>query len=120
MTAAPTILGIDLGKNWFHLIGLNERGATVRRKKLNRRQLTAYAATAPRGIVATEACPGSQYWGRVFAAAGHEVRIVPAQFGKPYVQANKNDFHDAAAMAEAASRARMRCVPLKTTEQLEL
>ena len=120
MTTVPTILGIDLGKNWFHLIGLDERGATVLRKKLNRGQLAAYAATAPRGVVATEACPGSQYWGRVFAQAGHEVRILPAQFVKPYVKANKNDFHDAAAIAEAASRASMRCVPLKTTEQLEL
>ena len=120
MTTVPTILGIDLGKNWFHLIGLDERGATVLRKKLNRGQLAAYAATAPRGVVATEACPGSQYWGRVFAQAGHEVRILTAQFVKPYVKANKNDFHDAAAIAEAASRASMRCVPLKTTEQLEL
>lgn len=120
MTTAPTILGIDLGKNWFHLIGLDERGATVLRQKLNRGQLAAYAATAPRGIIATEACPGSQYWGRVFAQAGHDVRIVPAQFVKPYVKGNKNDFHDAAAIAEAASRASMRCVPLKTMEQLEL
>ena len=120
MTKAPTIVGIDLGKNWFHLIGLDARGATVLRKKLNRGQLAAFAATTPRGIVATEACPGSQYWGRVFARAGHEVRILPAQFVKPYVKANKNDFHDAAAIAEAASRASMRCVPLKTMEQLEL
>ena len=120
MTTAPTILGIDLGKNWFHLIGVDARGATVLRKKLNRGQLAAYAATAPRGVVATEACPGSQYWGRVFAQAGHEVRILPAPFVKPYVKANKNDFHDAAAIAEAASRASMRGVPLKTTEQLEL
>ena len=120
MTTAPTIIGIDLGKNWFHVIGVDERGATVLRKKLNRGQLAAYAATAPRGVVATEACPGSQYWGRVFAQAGHEVRILPAQFVKPYVKANKNDFHDAAAIAEAGSRASMRCVPLKTTEQLEL
>ncbi len=120
MTTAPTIIGIDLGKNWFHLIGLDARGATVLRKELNRGQLAAYAATAPRGVVATEACPGSQYWGRVFAQAGHEVRILPAQFVKPYVKANKNDFHDAAAIAEAGSRASMRYVPLKTTEQLEL
>ena len=59
MATTPTIIGIDLGKNWFHLIGLDERGATVLRKKLNRGQLAAYAVTAPRGIVATEACPGS-------------------------------------------------------------
>jgi len=120
MTTVPTIIGIDLGKHWFHVVGLDARGAVVVRRKLNRRQLRAYAATAPRSVVATEACPGSQYWGRVFAAAGHQVRILPAQFVRPYVQANKNDFNDAAAIAEAGSRARMRCVPLKTTEQLEL
>jgi transposase len=119
-TTTPTIIGIDLGKNWFHLVGVDARGATVLRKKLNRGQLATYAATAPRCVVATEACAGSQYWGRVFAQAGHEVRLLPAQFVKPYVQANKNDFHDAAAIAEAGGRAGIRCVPLKTTEQLEL
>jgi len=120
MTSTPTIVGIDLGKHWFHLVGLDAQGATVLRRKMNRRQLRAYAATAPRCVMATEACPGSQYWGRVFTQAGHAVRILPAQFVKPYVQTNKNDFNDAAAIAEAGSRARMRCVPLKTTEQLEL
>ena len=120
MTTPPAIIGIDFGKNWFHLIGLDARGETVLRTKLNHGQLAAFAATAPKGIVATEACPGSQYWGRIFAKAGHAVRILPAQFVKPYVKANKNDFHDAAAIAEAASRASMRCVPLKTMEQLEL
>ena len=116
----PAIVGIDLGKNWFHVVGLDEGGATILRKKLNRAQLAEYAATAPRCTTATESCPGSQYWGRVFTAAGHEVRILPAQFVKPYLKANKNDFNDAAAIAEAAGRASMRYVPLKTTEQLEL
>ena len=120
MTNAPTIVGIDLGKNWFHLIGLDARGATVLRRKLNRMQLAEYAATAHPCIVATESCPGSQYWGRIFTKAGHEVRILPAQFVKPYLKANKNDFNDAEAIAEAGSRAHMRCVPLKTNEQLEL
>lgn len=117
MTTVPTIVGIDLGKNWFHLVGLDGRGAAaVLRKKLNRGQLAEYAATAPRCVVATESCPGSQYWGRVFAKAGHEVRILPAQFVKPYLKANKNDFNDAEAIAEAGNRASMRCVPLKTNE----
>jgi len=75
MTQA-VIVGIDLGKNWFHLIGVDGAGATVFRKKMNRSQLTQFAATAPRCVVATESCPGSQYWGRVFTEAGHEVRIV--------------------------------------------
>jgi transposase len=114
------IIGIDLGKNWFHRVGLDGSGTTILRKKLNRAQLAEYAATSPRCIVATESCPGSQYWGRVFTAAGHEVRILPAQFVKPYLKANKNDFNDAAAIAEAGGRTSMRYVPLKTTEQLEL
>jgi transposase len=67
-----------------------------------------------------ESCPGSQYWGRVFTKAGHEVRLLPAQFVKPFLKANKNDFNDAEAIAEGGGRANMRCVPLKTTEQLEL
>ena len=120
MTSEPTIVGIDLGKNWFHLIGLDARGAIVLRRKMNRLQLAEYAATAPRCVVAMESCPGSQYWGRVFTKAGHEVRILPAQFVKPYLKANKNDFNDAEAIAEAGGRAHMRCVPLKTNEQLEL
>lgn len=114
------IVGIDLGKNWFHVVGVDGAGATVLRKKMNRSQLAQFAATTPPCIVATESCPGSQYWGRVFTAAGHEVRLLPAQFVKPYLKSNKNDFNDAAAIAEAASRASMRYVPLKTTEQLEL
>ena len=116
----PVIVGIDLGKNWFHLVGLDDAGAAVFRKKMNRSQLAQFAATAPRCIVATESCPGSQYWGRVFTEAGHEVRLLPAQFVKPYLKSNKNDFNDAAAIAEAAGRASMRYVPLKTMEQLEL
>ncbi len=120
MTNQPHIIGIDLGKQWFHLIGLDRDGAIVLRKKMSRAQLRAFATTTPRTIVAMEACGGSQYWGRVFTHAGHEVRIVPAQFVTPYVKTNKNDFNDAEAIAEAASRATMRFVPLKTTEQLEL
>jgi transposase len=67
-----------------------------------------------------ESCPGSQYWGRRFLELGHEIRLIPAQFVKPYLKSNKNDFNDAEAIAEAASRATMRCVPLKSDEQLEL
>jgi transposase len=120
MTANPTIVGIDLGKNWFHLIGINERGAIVLRKKLNRPQLLEFISTCTRCTIAMESCPGSQYWGRQCAEAGHTVQIIPAQFVKPYVKSNKNDFNDAQAIAEAASRDTMRCVPLKTPQQLEL
>src|SRR5215472_10625690 len=113
------IIGIDLGTHGFHLIGLDRDGAIVLRKKLSRAQMSAYASRTPRSVVAMEACCGSPYWGRLFAQAGHEVRIAPAQFVKPYVKTNKNDFNDAEAIAEAASRATMRFVPLKTTEPRE-
>lgn len=114
------IVGIDLGKNWFHLVGMDKRGKPVLRKKLNRAQFSQFVATAQVCIVAMESCPGSQYWGRQFQLAGHTVRIIPAQFVKPYLKSNKNDFNDAEAIAEAGSRGSMRCVPLKTTDQLEL
>jgi transposase len=120
MSTQPHIIGIDLGKRWFHLIGLDRDGAIVLKQKLTRAELSAFAATTPRTIVAMEACCGSQHWGRVFAQAGHEVRIIPAQYVKPFVKTNKNDFNDAQAIAEAGSRATMRLVPLKTSEQLEL
>ena len=115
-----TIIGIDLGKNWYHVVGIDQRGQPILRKKLNRTQLGTLAASTTKCIVAMESCPGSQYWGRRFAAHGHELKIMPAQFVKPYLKSNKNDFNDAEAIAEAASRATMRCVPLKNPEQLEL
>lgn len=120
MSQTVTVLGIDLGKNWYHIIGIDRHGKPVMRKKLNRTQLASLAASLPPSVVAMESCPGSQYWGRRFAAHGHDVKIIPAQFVKPYLKSNKNDFNDAGAIAEAGSRATMRCVPLKNPEQLEL
>lgn len=118
MSDEACIVGIDLGKNWFHVVGIDAHGRAVLRKKLNRNQLAELAATTRRAIVAMESCPGSQHWGRRFADHGHEVRLIPAQFVKPYLKSNKNDFNDAAAIAEAASRATMRFVPLKSVEQV--
>ena len=120
MTNDVAVLGIDLGKNWFHLTGIDNRGKAILRKRVNRQQLAELAATLPRCIVAMESCPGSQFWGRRFDDQGHDIRIIPAQFVKPFLKSNKNDFNDALAIAEAASRPGMRCVPLKAAEQLEL
>lgn len=102
MTHAAIIFGLDLGKTWFHGVGINGPGKPVLRKKFNRTQLGEFAGTTARCIVAMESCPGSQHWGRRFAKYGHEVRIIPAQFVKPYLKGNKNDFNDAEAIAEAA------------------
>ena len=87
---------------------------------MNRHQLAEFAATLPICTVAMESCPGSQYWGRHFERAGHQLRIIPAQFVKPFLKSNKNDDHDALAIAEAASWPDLRCVPLQSAEQLEL
>jgi hypothetical protein len=120
MSSAVTILGIDLGKNWFHVIGMDRVGRPVIRKKLNRTQLREFAATTTRCVVEMESCPGSQFWGRRFATFGHDERLIPAQFVKPYVKSNKNYFNDALAIAEATGRATIPSVPLKNIEQLEL
>ncbi|EGQ9819065.1 IS110 family transposase [Vibrio parahaemolyticus] len=114
------IYGIDLGKNWFHIVAMDRQGHILWRKKFNRSQLKTFVVNTPPTIVAVEACPGSQYWGRLFNDAGFSVKIIPAQFVKPYLKSNKNDFNDAAAIAEAGNRGTMRCVALKTHEQLAL
>lgn len=120
MTNTIATLGIDLGKNWFHLTGLDKRNQPVYRTRLNRKKLAELAATLPPCVVAMESCPGSQYWGRRFAEAGHQLMIIPAQFVKPFLKSNKNDFNDSLAIAETAGRPDLRCVPLKNAEQLEL
>ena len=120
MSSHKNIYGIDLGKNWFHVVEINQRGALLNRRKLNRQQLKQFIQDTAPTLVAFEACPSSQYWGRLFSDAGFEIKIIPAQFVKPYLKSNKNDFNDAAAIAEAASRGSMRCVPLKSDEQLAL
>nr|WP_296223387.1 transposase [Ralstonia sp. UBA689] len=119
-TQAVRVMGIDFGKNWFHLVGMDDRGHPLFRETFNRTQLAEFAATLPARIVAMESWPGSQYWGRRFQSAGHTVRVIPAQFVKPDLKSNKKDFNDAEAIAEAASRGTMRTVPLKSNDQLEM
>lgn len=120
MTNGIATLGIDLGKNWFHLTGLDKHNKSVYRTRVNRKKLTEFIVTLPQCVVAMESCPGSQYWGRRVAEAGHQLMIIPAQFVKPFLKTNKNDFNDSLAIAEAAGRPDIRCVPLKNAEQLEL
>lgn len=114
------ILAIDLAKNIFHLHGINEKGKCLLKKKLSRSKLAETIAQLPRTIIAMEACAGANYWARKFIEMGHEVKIIPAQYVKPYVKTNKNDEADAQAIAEAASRAHMHFVPVKSVEQQDL
>ncbi len=113
-------VGIDLGKTVFHLVGLDLQGAVVVRKKFSRRQLLHFTANLRVGLIGMEACGGAHFLGRALRQQGHEVRLIPAQYVKPYVQTNKNDYIDAEAIAEAVSRPRMRFVPIKSDDQLDL
>lgn len=113
-------LGIDLGKNSFHLWGVDERGELALKCKLKRKQLLVELAKRPKCVVAMEACAGAHHWGREISKLGHEVRLMAPQFVKAYVKSNKNDFNDAEGICEAASRPNMRFVALKSVEQQEL
>jgi transposase len=113
-------IGIDLGKTVFHLVGLTLRGEVAVRKKLSRKQLLHFTANLQVKLIGMEACGGSHFLGRALREQGHEVRLIPAQYVKPYVKTNKSDYIDAEAIAEAVSRPTMRFVPIKTDDQLDL
>jgi len=113
-------IGIDLGKTVFHLVGLNLRGEVVVRKKFSRLQLLRFTANRQIPLIGMEACGGSHFLGRALREQGHEVRLIPAQYVKPYVKTNKSDYIDAEAIAEAVGRPTMRFVPIKTDDQLDL
>jgi transposase len=113
-------IGIDVGKTTFHLIGFNRRGVIVLRQKVSRAQLERRFTALPSCLVGMEACCGAHHVGRRLAELGHDVRLIPAQYVKPFVKSNKNDFRDAEAVAEAVLRPTMRFVPLKSREQLDL
>lgn len=113
-------LGLDLGKNWVHMVGFDSDGRIVLRRRVRRGQLLALTANMPPCLIGMEACSGAHHLGRALQAQGHEARLMPPQYVKPFVKANKNDYRDAEANAEAVERPTMRFVPLKTPEQLDL
>jgi len=113
-------MGIDLGKNTFHVFGVDESGSTVVKKKLRRKQLLEYFANLPPCLVGMEACGGSHHWARELVKLGHEVRLISPQFVKPYIKGNKNDYNDAEGICEAVGRPNMRFVTIKDIEQQDL
>jgi len=115
-----TIIGIDLAKRSFQLHGAGPDGAVVFRKRLPRDRVRAFLASQPRCVVAMEACASAHHWGREIVGLGHEVRLVPPIYVKPFVKRQKNDTADAEAIAEAASRATMRFVEVKSVAQQSL
>src|ERR1039458_8007925 len=112
-------VGIDPGKTTFHLVALGERNKVLIRKKFSRAQLLAYTANLPASLIGLEACAGAHFLGAALQGQGHQVRLIPAQFVKPYRKSNKNDFLDAEAIAEAVTKQNMRFAQLKTQEQLD-
>ena len=105
-------IGIDLGKNTFHLVGLDKRGAIALQRKVSRSQLEHRLCNVPRCLIGMEACSGSHHIGRQLTALGHDVRLIPAQ--------HKSDYRDAEAIAEAVLRPTMSFVAVKTPEQMDL
>jgi transposase len=115
-----SVVGIDLAKSLFHLVGMDERGKIILRKRLARGEVLPFMAKLPRVLVGMEACGGAHYWARHLRQQGHEVQLMAPQYVKPYVKTNKNARRDAEAIAEAVTRPNMRVVPIKNVAQQEL
>jgi transposase len=114
------VVGIDIGKNSFHVVGLDQRGAIVLRQKWSRGQVEARFANMPPCLIGMEACVGAHHLSRRLMALGHDARLMPARYVRPYSKGQKNDFRDAEAIAEAVQRPTMKFVATKTADQLDL
>ena len=115
-----TMLGIDLAKESFQLHGVDRKGKAILRKSLKRKQLLEFMVQFPSCTVCMEACGGSNYWAQKFLAMGHQVKLIAAQYVKPFVKSQKNDRNDAEAIVEAASRPSMRFVSPKQQWQQDI
>ena len=112
-----TTIGLDLAKNVFQIHGVDATGQVVVRKSLRRSQMLPFFAKLPPCLVGIEACGTSHHWARELIKLGHEVRLMPPAYVKPYVKRGKTDAADAEAVCEAVTRPTMRFVPVKSAEQ---
>jgi len=120
LNAAIAVVGIDIGKNSFHIVGHDERGAIVLRQKWSRGQVEARLANVPPCLIGMEACVGAHHLSRKLKALGHDARLMPAKYVRPYSKGQKNDFRDAETIAEAVQRPTMKFVATKSADQLDL
>jgi transposase len=120
LTDPVAVIGIDIGKNSFHVVGQNDRGAVVLRQKWSRGQVEARLANISSCLIGMEACVGAHHLSRKLKAFGHDARLMPAKYVRPYSKGQKNDFRDAEAIAEAVQRPTMKFVATKTADQLDL
>jgi transposase len=118
--ATIATMGIDIGKNSFHVVRLDQRGAIVLRQKWSRGQIEARFANMPPCLIGMEACVGAHHLSRKLQAHGHDARLMPAKYVRAYSKGQKNDFRDAEAIAEAVQRPTMKFVATKTADQLDL
>ena len=112
-----TTMGLDIAKQVFQLHGVDGAGEVILTRRLRRGQVFDFFAKLPPCVVGMEACATSHYWGRLLRSLGHEVRLVPPRYVKPYVKRNKTDAADAAAICEACLRPSMQLVPIKSEAQ---
>src|SRR3974390_488634 len=117
---STAVIGIDIGKNSFHVVGQNQRGVIVLRQKWSRGQVEARLANLPPCLIGMEACVGAHHLSRKLQALGHDARLMPAKYVRPYSKGEKNDYRDAEAIAEAVQRPTMKFVATKTADQLDL
>src|SRR5260370_4321569 len=118
--ATIATMGIDIGKNSFHVIGLDRRGAIVLRQKWSRGQVDARLANMSPCLIGMEACVGAHHLSRKLQAHGHDARLMPAKYVRPYSKGQKNDYRDAEAIAEAVQRPAMKFIATQTADQLDL
>jgi transposase len=118
--ATIAVIGIDIGKNSFHVVGHDNRGAIVLRQKWSRGQVETRLANMPPCLIGMEACVGAHHLSRKLNGLGHDARLMPAKYVRPYSKGQKNDFRDAEAIAEAVQRPTMKFVATKTADQLDL
>ena len=115
-----SVLGIDIAKQIFHVVGLDDAGNVVLRKRILRGALMSFIVQMPSVVIGMEACGGAHYWARRFREHGHTVKLMAPQFVTPYVKSNKHDMADAEAIGEAVTRPTMRFVPIKELSQQDL
>ena len=120
LNTTVAVMGIDIGKNSFHVIGLDARGAIALRQKWSRGQVETRLANMPPCLIGMEACVGAHHLSRRLKTLGHDARLMSAKYVRPYSKGQKNDFRDGEAIAEAVRRPTMKFIATKTAEQLDL
>jgi transposase len=112
VTMSTATIGLDIAKNVFQVYGVDQQGKPMLQRKLRRGEVLRFFAKLPPCLVGREACHSSHFWGRELLRVGHNVRLIPTQYVKPFLVGGKNDANDAAAICAAVRRADLRFVPV--------